>query len=740
MTNSYQQRAQQRKLIYAGLIVGLFTAAWLYRDNVVYAQADKMQLREVTKGEVELTSSVLRHTLSGLHGLGVTILWSTAIEKQKKHEWNELELLVNSITRLQPYFITPWRFQGWNLAFNVSVECDSPVDKYYYITRGLTLLAQGERRNQGTPEKGQYSHPGNPDLRRDIGIFYQMKIGTSDDKYTMRCLLDLSCIDPVERSFDLTQSGNSISGDSELGKKLKTFCYNYPSLTRRIIERLDKKDTAREFIQFLEDNKEVPTRFEALRPGEKSSRLKPVDDQWPILPRPDAQEAEFWPDPREQVLTNEVISVYLMARTWFLYAQKPLPPPDNFYDKVVDKKKRYEQIDPAKYRASRMADVLFRSDPCRAQAFMAETLQEEGWFDGEGWTLRSTFMPKMEPQTIGALKQFRSGRLWSKAYEMYKDFGTQTGLYLTERQKVVLEGMAQPFREEYKLGEDQDFQAVRSDLLERDGYLAHLALRYHRQRRGMSNFDAHIYSAEAEMDPETIQARKMYYDGQKIRPESNSTYLRITGEANYLWMDILLKYPRFAQVRTNQEDTYERQLKYMARQQLDRQLATRYADIILLGFELMPHHFPVGLPWVPQYFQLGLPWASYVHKEKGRDVDERFLLDSQLDKLIPIRRSNPIWTGIRSPFEMMQYYDSPKTPDLKNALCLWTAGANMPCSPLAFFPAALNPARHMGLMTSSSLGEFTAGPPFPGALPGETWRFLVDQEAVAVVRSRRGLR
>ena len=92
----------------------------------------------------------MRLLLTGSRGVAVTFLWYNAMDKQKRHEWNELELLIQSITKLQPYFITPWLFQSWNLAFNVSVECDQPKDKYVYVVRGLALLAEGERRNRGS--------------------------------------------------------------------------------------------------------------------------------------------------------------------------------------------------------------------------------------------------------------------------------------------------------------------------------------------------------------------------------------------------------------------------------------------------------------------------------------------------------------------------------------------------------------------------------------------------------------
>src|SRR5262249_56590414 len=130
----------------------------------VEAQARDLALREQDLGNVELSGSALRLTLTGLRGLATCVLWMNAIDKQKKNEWDQLELLVAWVTRLQPHFTTPWLFQSWNLSYNVSVRCDVPRDKYFYIARGIELLADGERQNRY-----------DPDLRFAEGTYYQHK-------------------------------------------------------------------------------------------------------------------------------------------------------------------------------------------------------------------------------------------------------------------------------------------------------------------------------------------------------------------------------------------------------------------------------------------------------------------------------------------------------------------------------------------------------------------------------------
>src|SRR5438876_5569747 len=170
MASPAQQQTFQRKVIYLGFVVVLLLGSLLWRRYVVEARADKLALLDQSHGDVEVVGSAIRLGLSGSRGLVICGLWITAIEKQKKNQWNELELYVRTLTKLQPHFITPWLFQSWNLAYNVSVESDRPSDKYFYISRGIQLLVEGERQNRY-----------NPDLRRDIGFFHQHKIGQSDE-------------------------------------------------------------------------------------------------------------------------------------------------------------------------------------------------------------------------------------------------------------------------------------------------------------------------------------------------------------------------------------------------------------------------------------------------------------------------------------------------------------------------------------------------------------------------------
>ena len=79
MANPFTQKVRQRKFIYTALILVLFTGSLMHRKFVVEPEAERLKLREVAKGEVELTSSAVRLTLTGSRGLAVTFLWASAL-------------------------------------------------------------------------------------------------------------------------------------------------------------------------------------------------------------------------------------------------------------------------------------------------------------------------------------------------------------------------------------------------------------------------------------------------------------------------------------------------------------------------------------------------------------------------------------------------------------------------------------------------------------------------------------
>lgn len=513
MGKSFQQQSLQRKLTYFFLIALLFGATLFLRKQYVIAKAEDLGLRERDQGEVELTGSALRLTLTGSRGLVVCALWVAAQDKQMRNEWNDLELLVRTLTKLQPHFITPWLFQSWNLAYNVSVESDRIKDKYFYIASGINLLAEGERRNQD-----------NPDLRHHLGIYYQSKIGLSDEQNTFRCLFQMSCIDPLER--DATRfrpkAGDRYNIDLE---ELRKFAEAHPFLVRRLREQLNCQ-TPREVVDFLEANQKLPSRFQDVenQTNVTVSPLKGEEDRFPVLP---PRESKLFPNE----MTNDSdlpddFNNFGAARAWFSYAQDPT-------DEAVSEPVRLPKM---------LTLIIFQGYPARAQAYLAERLQKEGWFDDEPWTCKDWFAGG--PVKLGDPRRNWSGEAWQHAYQMYYDHGVKHHLYMTPEAEA---GLVPMLRE------------LRLKMLK------------------ITNFDHFLVTSEIEKSQESVKARKAFWEADRLyrrgdRSRALTKYEdRVafgppptwTPEKATGWTRIFFTHPKFRNDILVQEDAYELELKYL---------------------------------------------------------------------------------------------------------------------------------------------------------------------------------
>ncbi len=339
MSYKYQRSALRRKVTYFAVVVALFVITTFVRGLVamplsgkidekfrqwsIAGQAERLDMTEKSQGEMELTGSAGRLLLTGSRGLMICGLWYTAIEMQKKHEWNQVELYVRLITKLQPHFIAPWMYQSWNLAYNVSVEMDNLGDMYFYIARGIGLLAEGESVNRY-----------NPDMRHFIAFYYQNKFGVSDKVTTLRCLLELSCVAPRDRNVAELQRGNQIQPEA-----FEEFCKQNPRLIRKLREmpikygKQEGRDqvmllcrTPTDVVKFLSKHKtilDVVTRFR-----DDSHLFEPEHylQQFPVLPQKFVGgQDELNPSSN---MKEGYADAHLVARAWYSYANEAVPPPN----------------------------------------------------------------------------------------------------------------------------------------------------------------------------------------------------------------------------------------------------------------------------------------------------------------------------------------------------------------------------------------------------------------------------
>lgn len=168
---------QTKKIIYGLVIVLLFSAMYPYTQWLNRVKADH-DLGEAAIGQVDAGGFMMKlFLLGGFRGIVANYLWIQAEEHKVNHDWDRLKTTVDLITKLQPHFLSIWTFQGWNLAYNVSVEWDAPEDKYEWIKQGIKFVQQGVERNQRSP-----------DLIWDTAWFYYHKLGFSDESIILRRL------------------------------------------------------------------------------------------------------------------------------------------------------------------------------------------------------------------------------------------------------------------------------------------------------------------------------------------------------------------------------------------------------------------------------------------------------------------------------------------------------------------------------------------------------------------------
>ncbi len=134
-------------------------------------------LSQAQLGEIDPAGESIRLATLGLRGVAANLLWGRANEYKMKKDWTNLSATLNQLVKLQPNFVAVWRFQAWNLSYNVSVEFDDYRDRYEWVIRGINFLIDGTEWNREQPR-----------LHWDIGWFIAQKIGRADERRQFRRL------------------------------------------------------------------------------------------------------------------------------------------------------------------------------------------------------------------------------------------------------------------------------------------------------------------------------------------------------------------------------------------------------------------------------------------------------------------------------------------------------------------------------------------------------------------------
>jgi hypothetical protein len=118
--------------------------------------------------------------LGGFRGLISNFLWMRANDLQQDDKFFEAAQLADWITKLEPTFASVWVFQGWNMAYNISVKFkeNGPgdyTDRWHWVQNGIELMRDG----------GLRYNPNSVDIHRELAWQFQHKIGANLDDGNM---------------------------------------------------------------------------------------------------------------------------------------------------------------------------------------------------------------------------------------------------------------------------------------------------------------------------------------------------------------------------------------------------------------------------------------------------------------------------------------------------------------------------------------------------------------------------
>ena len=182
--------------------------------------------------------------LGSFRGLLINIMWYQLFEMQQKGQYYQVNTLAQTITRMNPRFAKVWSYHAWNMAYNISVTCHTPDERWEWVNKGVRLL-----REEGIP-----NNPKDVGLYRELNwIFFHKMGGFTDDShwyYKQRLAREIERFngDPF------TDTGVQVINDRirekrrEAAADERTFPFAKVAVTERFRYIAEQPDTLEELI------------------------------------------------------------------------------------------------------------------------------------------------------------------------------------------------------------------------------------------------------------------------------------------------------------------------------------------------------------------------------------------------------------------------------------------------------------------------------------------------------------
>jgi hypothetical protein len=160
-----------RKVVFIVVLIGSLVLAGFLQKGL---NRDRERLGITRTTVISNAPPVLAFTtvaLGAFRGLIANALWIRANDLQEEGKNFEAVQLADWITKLQPDLDTPWIFQAWNMAYNISVKFPEHADRWLWVQRGIELLR----------DEGLKYNPGKALMYRELAWFFQHKMGANLD-------------------------------------------------------------------------------------------------------------------------------------------------------------------------------------------------------------------------------------------------------------------------------------------------------------------------------------------------------------------------------------------------------------------------------------------------------------------------------------------------------------------------------------------------------------------------------
>ena len=135
----------------AGTVLVLFANVFVQDRMAAIVKEDKLVDENFAAEGTPPVVAFSTMALGGFRGLIADILWIRAGDLQQKGKYYELVQLSDWILKLQPKFSGAASYMGWNMAYNVSVACKRPEDRWRWVRRGIQLMQDAVTMNPNDP-------------------------------------------------------------------------------------------------------------------------------------------------------------------------------------------------------------------------------------------------------------------------------------------------------------------------------------------------------------------------------------------------------------------------------------------------------------------------------------------------------------------------------------------------------------------------------------------------------------